>query len=73
MGNHIRLAVQAESPGSGAFEEELRRRADDVARSLDLEDGSAVIKAKLGTIEITWTVDRGLTKPSYHATFYETR
>ena len=53
--------------------EELRRRADDVARSLDLEDGSAVINAKLGTIEITWTVDRGLTKPSYHATFYETR
>jgi hypothetical protein len=52
--------------------EELRRRADDVARSLDLEDGSAVINAKLGTIEITWTVDRGLTQPSYQATFFET-
>jgi hypothetical protein len=52
--------------------EELRRRADDVARSLDLEDGSAVINAKLGTIEITWTVDRGLTRPSYQATFFET-
>ena len=51
--------------------EELRRRADDVARSLDLEDGSAVINAKLGTIEITWTVERGLTQPSYQATFFE--
>jgi hypothetical protein len=37
-----------------------------------LEDGSAVINAKLGTIEITWTVDRGLTQPSYQATFFET-
>jgi len=52
--------------------EELRRRADDVARSLDLDDGSAVINAKLGTIEMTWKVERGLTQPSYQATFFET-
>ena len=52
--------------------EELRRRADDVARPLDLQDGSTLINAKLGTIETTWTVQRGLTKPSYQATFYET-
>ena len=52
--------------------EELRRRADDIARSLNLEDGTAMINAKLGTIEMTWTVERGLTRPSYHATFYET-
>ena len=52
--------------------EELRRRADDVARPLDLQDGSTLINAKLGTIETTWTVQRGLNKPSYKATFYET-
>ena len=31
--------------------EELRVRADDVARALDLEDGSAAINAKLGSTE----------------------
>lgn len=52
--------------------EELRVRADDVARSLDLEDGSAVINAKLGTVEAVWTVEEGLARPSYSVTFYET-
>jgi hypothetical protein len=45
---------------------------DDVARALDLEDGSATINAKLGTVEATWTAERGLVNPSYQATFYET-
>jgi len=52
--------------------EELRRRADDIARSLDLEDGSDAVNAKLGTIETAWTVERGLTRPSYQVAFYET-
>jgi hypothetical protein len=52
--------------------EALRVRADDIARALDLQDGSALINAKLGTIEMTWMVERGLTRPSYQATFYET-
>lgn len=52
--------------------EELRVRVNDVLGSLDLEDGSAVITAKLGTIEVTWNVQDGLTWPSYVATFYET-
>lgn len=52
--------------------EELRRRADDVVRSLDLEDGGAVINAKLGTIEILWMVEEGLERPAYQVTFHET-
>ena len=52
--------------------EELRVRADDVARSLDLEDGSATIIAKLGPVEATWTVEEGVGRPTYSATFYET-
>jgi hypothetical protein len=52
--------------------EELRVRADDVARSLDLEDGSATITAKLGPVEKTWTVEEGVERPFYSATFYET-
>jgi len=52
--------------------EELRVRADDVARDLDLEDGSAVINAKLGSVEAIWTLDEGLERPMYSATFHET-
>ena len=52
--------------------EELRVRADDVARALDLEDGSATITAKLGPVEATWTVEEGVGRPMYSATFFET-
>ena len=52
--------------------EELRVRQDDVARSLDLEDGSIVINVKLGPVEATWTVEEGVERPMYSATFYET-
>jgi hypothetical protein len=52
--------------------EELRRRADDLARLLDLEDGSGTINAKLGTVDATWDVERGLDRVAYTATFYET-
>jgi hypothetical protein len=52
--------------------EELRVRQDDVARALDLEDGSAAINAKLGSVEATWTVEDGVDRPSYSVTFYET-
>jgi hypothetical protein len=52
--------------------EELRVRQDDVARELDLEDGSATINAKLGTVEAAWDVERGLDRVAFHATFYET-
>jgi hypothetical protein len=52
--------------------EELRVRADDVARVLDLEDGSANITAKLGPVEATWTVEEGVGRPMYSATFFET-
>jgi hypothetical protein len=43
-----------------------------VARALDLEDGSAAINAKLGTVEAAWDVERGLDRVAFHATFYET-
>ena len=52
--------------------EELRIRADDIARSLDLEDGSATIIAKLGPVDATWTVEEGVERPMYSAAFYET-
>jgi hypothetical protein len=52
--------------------EELRVRADDIARSLDLEDGSVAINVKLGTVEAQWYVQSGLTRIFYAATFYET-
>jgi hypothetical protein len=52
--------------------EEMRVKADDTARTLDLEDGSAAINAKLGTIVASWTVEDGLERPTYAATFYET-
>jgi hypothetical protein len=52
--------------------EELRVRQDDVARELDLEDGSASITAKLGPVEATWTVEEGVERPMYSAVFYET-
>jgi hypothetical protein len=52
--------------------EELRVRADDVARALDLEDESAAINAKLGPVEAVWLVEDGLERPSYSVTFYET-
>ena len=52
--------------------EELRARVDDVARPLDLEDGSTTINAKLGSVDATWTVEEGVDRPSYSATFYET-
>ena len=52
--------------------EEMRVRADDTARSLDLQDGSEGINAKLGTVEASWTVERGLERVGYQAAFYET-
>ena len=52
--------------------EELRVRQDDVARELDLEDGSASITAKLGPVEATWTVEEGVERSMYSAVFYET-
>lgn len=52
--------------------EELRVRADDVARALDLEDESAAINAKLGPVEAVWIVEDGLERPSYSVMFYET-
>ena len=52
--------------------EELRVRQDDVARALNLEDDSAVINAKLGSVEATWTIEDGLDRPGYQLTFYET-
>jgi hypothetical protein len=52
--------------------EELRIRADDTARSLDLEDESSSINAKLGTVEAQWHVQSGLDRIYYAATFYET-
>lgn len=52
--------------------EELRVRADDVARPLDLEDDSSPISAKLGTVQAVWTVEDGVDAPTYSATFYET-
>lgn len=52
--------------------EELRVRQDNVVRSLDLEDGSAIINAKLGTIEAIWTAEEGLERVSYQGAFYET-
>jgi hypothetical protein len=52
--------------------EELRVRQDNVVRSLDLEDGSAIINAKLGTIEANWMAEEGLERVSYQAAFYET-
>jgi len=52
--------------------EEIRVRADDTPRPLDLEDGSSAINAKLGSVEMVWTVEEGVERPSYSATFYET-
>ena len=52
--------------------EELRVRQDDVARELDLEDGSATINAKLGTVEALWDVERGVDCVAFLVAFYET-
>ena len=52
--------------------EEMRVRADNVARALDLEDGSATINAKLGPVVATWTVEEGVDRPFYELTFFET-
>jgi hypothetical protein len=56
--------------------EELRVRQDDIARALDLEDGSAMINAKLGTIEHELALgswfNTGKSYIPYSATFYET-
>jgi hypothetical protein len=43
-----------------------------VARELDLEDRSASINAKLGTVEATWDVERGVDRVAFQAAFYET-
>ncbi len=43
-----------------------------MARALDLEDGSATVNAKLGSIEVVWDAERGLTSVAYSAKFYET-
>ena len=52
--------------------EELRVRQDDVSRALDLEDGSARINAKLGAVEATWDVERGVDRVAFQAAFYKT-
>jgi hypothetical protein len=52
--------------------EELRVRINDESGSLDLEDGSDAVTAKLGAIEVDWNVEDGLDRPTYAATFYET-
>ena len=52
--------------------EEIRARADDTARPLDLEDGCSTMNAKLGSVEAVWTVEEGVDRPSYSVTFYET-
>lgn len=52
--------------------EELRVRADDEARALDLEDGSAMINAKLGTIRASWKAETGVDRVAYQLDFYET-
>jgi hypothetical protein len=52
--------------------EELRVRQDDMSRALDLEDGSASINAKLGTVEATWVVKRGVDRVAFQAAIYET-
>ena len=39
---------------ASAFLEEMRVRQDDVAKALDLEDGSSTINAKMGTVEASW-------------------
>lgn len=69
------IAVQGEIRGDPDYVlrvEEMRIRADDKARMLDLEDGSAIINAKLGTVEAQWYVQKGLDTVSYSTTFYET-
>lgn len=52
--------------------EGLRVRINDVAGFLNLEDGTGVINAKLGGLDVTWAVEDGLERPTYAATFYET-
>lgn len=52
--------------------EELRVRQDNVARDLDLEDGSAIINAKLGDPEYSWNVEDGLDIAAYRVVFHET-
>ena len=52
--------------------EELRVRINDESGSLDLEDGSDAVTAKLGALEVDWNVEDGLYRPTYAATFYET-
>jgi hypothetical protein len=49
-----------------------RSRADDEARALDLEDGSAMINAKLGTIRASWKAETGVDHVAYQLDFYET-
>ena len=61
-----------ENLGIGPSAADSDVRADDTARALGLEDGSAVINAKLGTVEATWTVEEGVERPMYSAVFYET-
>lgn len=51
----------------------MRERADYVGRQLDLEDGSAVITCKLGSVEFTWTVEDGVDRSSYQLIFHETQ
>jgi len=51
--------------------EELRRRADNIPRELDLEDGSGPIIAKLGSITMIWDVERGVDRVIYTLNFYE--
>ena len=51
---------------------ELRVRADNVPRVLDLEDGIIVENAKFGTLSFEWTVENGLDYFTYSAEFHET-
>lgn len=52
--------------------EELRVRINDLAGSLNLEDGSDVVTAKLCGVDVSWTVEEGVGRPTYSATFFET-
>jgi len=72
-GRIIRISGEIRRDANHALRiEEMRRRADDTARNLNLEDGSDPINAKLGTIVISWNVDDGTDSPCYSVTFYET-
>jgi hypothetical protein len=55
----------------------MTRQANSFTRDLDFlvkKRGYTIqiITAKLGPVEATWTVEEGVERPMYSATFYET-